>query len=111
MVILSTPAYKKKARLEQQSREKQDRKYQKLLASVKQAKKEFKDYVQPKTYRRTPAEIASLPSKDSMSGSTAKREANVYSGDYVVGIATMHKSNLVPVGRGVELEIYARMRR
>ena len=40
-----------------------------------------------------------------------KRDAQVYSGDYVTGLATMHKSNTVPVGRGDDPEIYAQMRR
>ena len=37
------------------------------------------------------------PSMDSMSGSTAKKEPNVYTGTLIKGIATMHKSNAVPV--------------
>jgi hypothetical protein len=35
----------------------------------------------------------------------------VYTGDYIIGIATMHKSNLVPVGRGDNPVDYATMRR
>lgn len=42
---------------------------------------------------------------------TGKRKANEYSGDYIVGLATMHKSNIVPVGRGNNAEDYAKMRR
>ena len=34
-----------------------------------------------------------------------------YTGDYIVGIATMHKSNMVPVGRGDDPKEYAKMRR
>ena len=40
-----------------------------------------------------------------------KRKANEYSGDYIVGLATMHKSNIVPVGKGNSAEDYAKMRR
>lgn len=40
-----------------------------------------------------------------------KRKAQEYSGDYIVGLATMHKSNTVPVGRGCDPKIFAKMRR
>jgi len=40
-----------------------------------------------------------------------KRDAQEYSGDYIIGLATLHKSNTVPVGRGDNPEIYAKMRR
>lgn len=40
-----------------------------------------------------------------------KRKANEYSGDYIVGLATMHKSNIVPVGKGNSAEDFAKMRR
>tara|TARA_Y200000002_G_C22602315_1_gene630096 strand:+ start:554 stop:910 length:357 start_codon:yes stop_codon:yes gene_type:complete len=40
-----------------------------------------------------------------------KRKVNEYSGDYIVGLATMHKSNIVPVGKGNSAEDYAKMRR
>jgi len=53
----------------------------------------------------------SLPTSDRICGSTAKKSQVKYSGDYIVGIATMHKSNLVPVGRGDKPEDYSKMRR
>ena len=53
----------------------------------------------------------SLPTADRICGSTAKKSQVKYSGDYIVGIATMHKSNLVPVGRGDKPEDYSKMRR
>ena len=62
----------------------------------------------PKTYIR---ETQHHPSLTTTSGSTAKVEANQYTGDYFIGIATMHKSNLVPVGRGDDAKDYATMRR
>ena len=37
------------------------------------------------------------PSRDDTAGSTARREPQRYTGTFVRGIATMHKSNAVPV--------------
>ena len=42
---------------------------------------------------------------------TFKREVQKYTGDKVLGIATMHKSNLVPVGKGDDPKHYSTMRR
>ena len=46
-----------------------------------------------------------------MKNATAKTESNSYSGTYVTGLATMHKSNIVPVGKGTDPKDYATMRR
>ena len=53
----------------------------------------------------------SIPTSDVVTPIQGKRRAQEYSGDYIVGLATMHKSNTVPVGRGDNPEIYAKMRR
>ena len=52
-----------------------------------------------------------IPTSDRITAIQGKKKANVYSGTYVVGVATLHKSNLVPVGRGDNPEEYAKMRR
>lgn len=54
---------------------------------------------------------ASVPTSDRITPIQGKRKANVYSGEYITGLATMHKSNTVPVGRGDSPEEYAKMRR
>lgn len=59
-------------------------------------------------YRRPSPNV---PSFDSMKGSTPRKERQEYTGDYIIGIASMHKSNFVPVGRGDDPEAYAKMRR
>lgn len=56
-------------------------------------------------------ECKSVPTSDRIGPIEGKRQANVYSGDYIVGLATMHKSNIVPVGRGNNAEDFAKMRR
>jgi hypothetical protein len=82
-----------------------------VTGKTKPKKKEFAPY-EPKTSqpRRETKNYPSL-STESIPGSGTKKESPVYSGDYIVGIATMHKSNLVPVGRGDDPEHYATMRR
>ena len=41
----------------------------------------------------------------------AKRKANEYTGDVIIGIATMHKSNAVPVTNKKNAEEISKMRR
>lgn len=77
---------------------------------MKSKKKEFIPYVpSPKTE----SENSSYPSLSTAPISIGgfKKERMVYTGDYIIGIATMHKSNLVPVGRGDNPVDYATMRR
>ena len=46
-----------------------------------------------------------------IAGNGSKREAKVYTGDYVKGIATMHKSNAVPITSGEQAIEVSQMRR
>lgn len=46
-----------------------------------------------------------------IAGNGAKKAANVYTGDYIMGIATMHKSNAVPVTSREQAIDSATMRR
>jgi len=78
---------------------------------LKQTKPQWRDYEFKKSFSRTTESYPSLSSSDSLRGSTAKAEPKQYTGDQIVGIATLHKSNLVPVSRGDNPEIYAKMRR
>lgn len=108
---MSTPAWKKRARQEQLRKEKLVRDYEKKfsLGTVTKRKK-FEAYVPENNYVR---DTVDYPSADSSSDSnlTSKPERKEYSGDYLVGIATMHKSNLVPVGKGDDPTHYSTMRR
>lgn len=67
----------------------------------------------PQTYadvRR--AEAQQYPSRDDFTiRGGEKRESQKYTGDYVIGIATMHKSNAVPVTNGAHATDISRMRR
>lgn len=59
-------------------------------------------------YRR---ETAYIPSLNSHSGSCAKRETQQYTGTSMLGVATMHKSNAVPVFSEEQAKEISRMRR
>ena len=48
---------------------------------------------------------------DAIPGTCPKGNANQYTGDYIIGIGTMHKSNMVPVTRKEDAKAMAKMRR
>lgn len=60
-------------------------------------------------YRR---ETPHIPSNNNIAGTAPRKEPNKYTGDLIVGIGTMHKSNAVPIMRGTnEAKEIAQMRR
>ena len=73
--------------------------------------KEFKDYVPSRSYVRTPESPPSIEIFATNTTSTAKATTKEYTGDYITGLATMHKSNIVPIGRDDNPVDYATMRR
>lgn len=62
----------------------------------------------PQPYRR---ETQAVPSLNTFSGTCTKPEPVRYTGNAIVGIATMHKSNAVPVFSQEQAEEISRMRR
>lgn len=62
----------------------------------------------PAPYRR---ETQAIPSLNSHQGSCAKKEVITYTGTAMMGIATMHKSNAVPVFSEEQAKEISRMRR
>ena len=52
-----------------------------------------------------------IPSCDSGLGTATVRPSHVYTGDKIIGIGQMHKSNAVPIFKREEAEDIARMRR
>ena len=58
-------------------------------------------------HRETPH----YPSLDTHAGSTAKAETQQYTGDAMLGIGMLHKSNLVPVFKAEDAEAISKMRR
>lgn len=57
------------------------------------------------------AALKAIPSVDTGNGNTEKKESQQYTGDLVKGIATMHKSNAVPVLGEEDATEISRMRR
>lgn len=102
---MSTSARKKAMRQKQHAEAKQKRDFEKKYGlfskPVKSKKKDFTPYVPPEPYRR---EVPEYPScSDTVPvGVCAKQDRKEYTGDLIVGIATMHKSNAVPVMRGTK---------
>lgn len=82
-----------------------------VTGKMKIKKKEFVPYEPKASQPRRKTENYPSLSTESIPGAGTKTESPKYSGDYIVGIATMHKSNLVPVGRGDNPSNYATMRR
>ena len=68
-----------------------------------------KSPLQATTYYRESPKIPSGDMYDSFSGGSKKEMQ--YTGDKLMGIATMHKSNMVPVFKQEDAEEIARMRR
>ena len=74
--------------------------------------KEFKPYAPSEPYVRNTTQYPSLQTSNTIPGACAKRESQKYTGDLIVGIGTMHKSNAVPIMRGTkQAEELAQMRR
>ena len=67
-----------------------------------------KSPLQVSTYRR---ESPKIPSGDSYDTFVATKKEMKYTGDKLMGIATMHKSNMVPVFKQEDAEDISRMRR
>jgi len=74
----------------------------------------FKELNAVKTYQIERTEnTRSLPSyvSSKSEGLAVKQPKKEYTGNYVIGIATMHKSNAVPITNGDQAIDIARMRR
>jgi len=52
-----------------------------------------------------------VKTSDTIPGYSPKSKANQYTGDYIIGIGTMHKSNMVPITNKKDAEAISQMRR
>ncbi len=84
--------------------------HQKYLEKTGIGKKKTTVKAKTETVKKTNDNM--IPLSNNISGVAPKREANVYSGQRkLLGIATMHKSNMVPVFEQKDAEDIAKMRR
>jgi hypothetical protein len=100
---------RKKLLREQQLKEAAVSRKREKMFETRVFREEFKPLVLKQMQRRDVPHYPSYHSSGHIGG-TAK-EVNKYSGEYLIGIATMHKSNLVPVGKDDDARNYATMRR
>jgi hypothetical protein len=109
---MSTPAYKKRQRLQAQADEKRQRDFEKKYGlfskPVKSKKKDFTPYEPKEAYRRDTPDI---PCSNNVGGFAPKKESPKYTGTLIKGIATMHKSNAVPIVNKQEAIDISNMRR
>jgi hypothetical protein len=70
---------------------------------------DFKPYEPKQSYRRQTPNYPST--SDKIDGFAPKKEPTKYTGDYITGIATMHKSNLVPISSKKQAIEVSQMRR
>ena len=75
----------------------------------KKTNQEFKPYKPDYSHVRETPYIPSL--SDGIAGVAPKKEPTKYTGDYITGIATMHKSNLVPITNRQQAIEVSQMRR
>ena len=57
------------------------------------------------------AETKSIPSVENITHTCERKDRQFYTGDLVIGIATMHKSNAVPITNVEHAKDIAKMRR
>lgn len=107
---MSTSKRAKLARQQMHQRMRIERKRQELFGNLNTKPKEFVDYVPSDAYRRETKHYPSLSSSSSVHD-TAKREPQRYTGSLIKGIATMHKSNAVPVISEEHAKDISKMRR
>lgn len=101
---------KKQREKDRQAWKEQQERYK--LVSIAKKGNAYRGLIQMSPLELNSDRLASnLPSKDSGVGVAAKKMANTYTGDNLIGIGMMHKSNLVPVFKGDEAKDLSSMRR
>jgi hypothetical protein len=78
-------------------------------SNIKSTTTEVYDPNKNAPYRRETPDIPSC--SDSVAGYAPKKEPTKYTGDYITGIATMHKSNIIPITNKKQAVEVSQMRR
>lgn len=111
MFIYASNTTKRKKRKPNANQRKLDSEWQEIVKKYEPKKKIRQDVEawQPtKSYVR---ETKHIPSLNTGLGTATKAETKVYTGDKMIGIATLHKSNAVPVFNNTEAVEISNMRR
>lgn len=77
----------------------------------KPPKKTFTTLQPQKTFRRPGSDNSHIPSVDSGNGNGFLKSTNQYTGEAMIGIGTLHKSNAIPIFNEQEAKDQASMRR
>ena len=104
---------KRKARKKSQKQLRAEREHQAFIAKIQGSS------VSRSTTASKPVRVSSIPTSPANSttssisyhSSMAKKEEKVYTGNEIIGIAQMHKSNAVPIRNKKSAEDVAKMRR
>lgn len=108
---MSTSNRKKLERQRKHAAQKAQRQHQSLFSAPQKSKPKKELNYEPSysNYRETKQypSVTTSPTADS----TAKRESTFYTGDFLIGLTTLHKSNSIPVTRDDDPSIFAKMRR
>ena len=80
-------------------------------ADKKPPKKTFTPLQTKDTFRRPGSDNSHIPSVDSGTGNGFLKSTNRYTGEAMIGIGTLHKSNAVPIFNEQEAKDQASMRR
>lgn len=107
-----TKTQRAELRREQQRKAKSQREYDRAMSrglglTTKRANSK-PPQISPVPFRR---DTPDYPSLESFEGDCNYREPQQYTGDRLLGIGTMHKSNLVPIFSQDEAEDISKMRR
>lgn len=95
MAILYTNQKSKVKKKMTAKRKAEQESWEALLKKYEPKKKvEAKAYKAPEPFRRT---TATIPSLGTYQGDCTRKQQQTYTGTAIVGVATMHKSNAVPV--------------
>lgn len=83
-----------------------------ITGKMPKQKRKFKEYEAPKSPISIKPSYPSKATSDTIPGNCSRKDNPTYTGDLIIGIGTMHKSNLVPIMRGTNEAIdIANMRR
>lgn len=108
MTTLNTKNRKPKSKTQAQKRAEAEHAEFLRSMGVGKSKSTKAEKYKPEPYKST---VAHIPSVDSEFGACTQRKENVYTGTEIIGIATMHKSNMVPIRGKKSAEEVAKMRR